>query len=88
MFITLTHPSVRPVGPDPVAVPYAPPIAELSPRALHARLLDNAAARRRRAVERRHADRGDDADYWFSAAPLAVRKACALREERSFAPLP
>ena len=89
MFIAISRPAVEPNGPDPVAVPGSPAIALLSSRALHARLLDNAAARRKRAVERRHADREDDAGYWFSAAPMAIRKASELRcEDKSFAPLP
>lgn len=88
MFIAITRPAVEPQGPDAVAVPGAPAIAELSPRALHARLLENAALRRIRGLERLRADRLDDADYWLHAAPAAVRKACALREEKSFAPLP
>jgi hypothetical protein len=42
-----------------------------------------------RGLERKHAHRDDDAQYWFSAAPAAIRKACALRcEDRSFAPIP
>ena len=57
-------------------------------RALHARLLENAALRRMRGLERRRSLRLEDAAYWLNAAPVAVRKACALREERSFAPLP
>jgi len=88
MFIAIARPAVEPTAPDPVAVPYAPPIHDLTPRALHARLLDNAAQRRKRGIERKHADRPEDAIYWLHAAPVAVRKACALREERSFAPLP
>ena len=88
MFIAITRPAVEPRGPDAVAVPGSPAIAELSPRALHARLLQNAALRRMRGLERRRERRLDDADYWLHAAPLAVRKASALREERSFAPLP
>lgn len=88
MFISIARPAVEPIGPDTVAVPGSPAIVELSPRALHARLLENAALRRMRGLERRHAHRDDDADYWFSAAPAAVRKASALREERSFAPIP
>ena len=88
MFIAITRPAVEPRGPDAVAVPGSPAIAELSPRALHAKLLSNAAARRLRGLERKQAQRFDDADYWLHAAPLAVRKASALREERSFAPLP
>jgi hypothetical protein len=88
MFIAIARPAVEPQGPDAVAVPGSPAIAELSPRALHARLLENAALRRMRGVERRREQRFDDADYWLHAAPAAVRKACALREARSFAPLP
>ena len=88
MFIAIARPAVEPQGPDAVAVPGSPAIAELSPRALHARLLQNAALRRMRGLERRRERRLDDADYWLHAAPLAVRKASALREEHSFAPLP
>lgn len=89
MFIAIARPAVEPRGPDAVAVPGSPAIHALEPRALHARLLENAAARRLRAVERRRADREDDAGYWFSAAPVAIRKACELRcESKSFAPLP
>ena len=88
MFIAIARPAVEPQGPDAVAVPGSPAIAELSPRALHARLLENAALRRMRGLERRRERRFDDADYWLQAAPAAVRKACALREARSFAPLP
>ncbi len=88
MFVTIARPAVEPQGPDAVAVPGSPAIAELSPRALHARLLENAARRRMRGLERLRSQRLDDADYWLRAAPVAVRKASALREERSFAPLP
>ncbi len=88
MFIAIARPAVEPRGPDAVAVPNAPAIHDLSPRALHARLLENAAQRRLRGLERMRADRPEDADYWLHAAPVAVKKACALREERSFAPIP
>lgn len=88
MFITIARPAVEPKGPDAVAVPGSPAIAELTPRALHARLLDNAAARRRRGMERRLSQRLDDAAYWISAAPLAVRKACELRTQTPLATLP
>ena len=88
MFIAIARPAVEPQGPDAVAVPGSPAIADLTPRALHARLLDNAAKRRLRGLERKRCGRVDDADYWLHAAPVAVRKASALREERSFAPLP
>ncbi|MFJ6023307.1 hypothetical protein ACIQC9_01750 [Brevundimonas sp. NPDC092305] len=88
MFIAIARPAVEPEGPDAVAVPGSPAILELTPRALHARLLENAALRRMRGLERLKADRLEDADYWLHAAPVAVRKASALREEKSFAPLP
>jgi hypothetical protein len=88
MFVAITRPAVEPQGPDTVAVPGAPAIQELTPRALHARLLDNAALRRQRGLERLRSNRVDDADYWLHAAPVAVRKACAIREHKSFAPLP
>lgn len=88
MFIAITRPAVEPRGPDAVAVPGSPAIADLSPRALHARLLENAALRRMRGAERLRSNRLEDADYWLHAAPVAVRKASALREARSFAPLP
>lgn len=88
MFIAIARPAVEPEGPDAVAVPGSPLIPHVSPRALHARLLENAALRRLRGLERRRNNRPDDADYWLHAAPVAVRKAAALREERSFAPLP
>ena len=88
MFIAIARPAVEPQGPDAVAVPGSPAIVELSPRALHARLLENAALRRRRGLERLRSNRLEDADYWLNAAPVAVRRASALREEKSFAPLP
>jgi hypothetical protein len=88
MFMTIAQPAVEPQGPDSVAVPGSPPIPALSPRALHARLLDNAALRRMRGAERLRSNRRDDAEYWLHAAPVAVRKACALRADNSFAPLP
>ncbi|HZV85258.1 MAG TPA: hypothetical protein VFF48_09765 [Brevundimonas sp.] len=88
MFVTIARPAVEPRGPDAVAVPGSPAIIELSPRALHARLLENAALRRMRGLERKRSNRQEDAGYWLSAAPVAVRKASALREQKSFAPLP
>ena len=51
MFMTIARPAVEPQGPDSVAVPGSPAIPELSPRALHARLLQNAALRRMRGAE-------------------------------------
>ena len=88
MFIAIAQPAVEPQGPDSVAVPCSPLIPELSPRALHARLLENAALRRLRDAERLRSNRQADADYCLHAAPVAVRKAYALREEKRFAPLP
>jgi hypothetical protein len=88
MFIAIARPAVEPQGPDAVAVPGSPAITALTPRALHARLLQNAALRRMRGTERRRADRPDDADYWLHAAPVAVRKAVALRREGGLARLP
>ena len=88
MYIAIARPAVEPQGPDAVAVPGSPAIVELSPRDLHARLLENAALRRMRGLERRREHRLEDADYWLHAAPMAVRKASALREDKSFAPLP
>jgi hypothetical protein len=88
MFIVIARPAVEPQGPDAVAVPGSPAIPFLTPRALHARLLNNAAARRRRGQERKSACRSDDAAYWISAAPMAVRKACELRRHSTFVDLP
>ncbi|MDQ8029616.1 MAG: hypothetical protein REJ23_12895 [Brevundimonas sp.] len=88
MFIAIARPAVEPQGPDAVAVPGSPAVPFVSPRALHARLLENAALRRMRGLERRRSNRPDDADYWLHAAPVAVRKACALRDDIGFAALP
>jgi hypothetical protein len=86
MFITIARPAVEPRGPDAVAVPGSPAVANDHPRALHARLVENAALRRRRGVERRRAGRADDAEYWLGAAPIALQKAAQLRLEcRAFA---
>ncbi|MBN8552305.1 MAG: hypothetical protein J0L52_05365 [Caulobacterales bacterium] len=88
MFISINHATVRPLTADAVATPGAPRVEEPSARALHARLLANAAARRLRAVERTAAQRVEDADYWKSACPMVVAKAAALREAHAFSPLP
>lgn len=88
MFLSIVRPAVEPRGPDAVAVPGSPAITHLPPRALHARLLQNAALRRMRGAERLRSNRLEDADYWLHAAPVAVRKASALRAATSFAPLP
>lgn len=81
MFMTIQSPAVQPQGPDAVATPFSPVIRELRPRALHARLLDNAAQRRLRGLERRACGRAEDADYWLGAVPQAVRKAGDLRRD-------
>ena len=57
-------------------------------RSDHAHMLEVAAARRLRALERHNAHRDEDAEYWKAVAPAALAKARALREARSFAPLP
>ena len=88
MFIAIARPAVEPPGPDAVAVPGSPAVPELTPRALHARLLENAAQRRLRGLERKACGRAEDADYWLHAAPVAVKKASALRGAQRFAPLP
>lgn len=86
MFMAIARPAVEPTGPNAVAPRGFP--ADLPPRALHARLLENAAQRRLRGLERLRSERLEDAGYWLGAAPQAVRKASALREEKSFAPIP
>jgi len=88
MFISIAHPAVQPVEADRIATPFSPRIEEDCPRALHARLLANAAARRMRAVERRNALREEDYDYWLHAAPVAVERAAELREEGRLPRLP
>ncbi|WP_297799931.1 hypothetical protein [uncultured Brevundimonas sp.] len=79
MPFTIASPAVVPVGPDAVAVPGSPAIANLTPRALHARLLANAALRRQRGLQRREEHRMDDAAYWINAAFSAVTKAAETR---------
>lgn len=81
MFMSIQRPAVEPIGPDAVATPWSPAAPNLTPRALHARLLDNAAQRRLRGQQRRSCGRADDADYWLGAAPQAIRKAGELRRE-------
>ncbi|MBX7247961.1 MAG: hypothetical protein K1X35_02805 [Caulobacteraceae bacterium] len=79
MFISIQRCDIEPQGADRVATPFSPRIVDDCPRALHARLLANAAARRLRAVERRNALREDDAEYWLHAAPVAVERAAEMR---------
>lgn len=86
MFMSFVKPEARTfdtslsVVSEPVR-PYAP-----RPRAEHAHLLEIAAARRLRAMDRRRDARLEDADYWIACAPAAVAKAAGLRE--AFRPLP
>ena len=94
MFISFVRPQIRifasPISTDAFASPAPSLPALLSPqghaRAEHARLLTIAAARRRRAMDRRREDRADDAEYWIACAPAALSKASGLR--RGFPPLP
>jgi hypothetical protein len=58
----------------------------MTARALHARLLAVAAARRLRAADRLARQRPEDAEFWLTAAPSALNKAAAMRAE--LAPLP
>lgn len=88
MFIAIARPAVEPQGPDAVAVPGSAAIPALTPRALHARLLDNAALRRRRGLLRRQENRGDDAAYWLHAAAVAVARAADLRRAETTPALP
>jgi hypothetical protein len=71
------------------AVPSRPghPV-QATARSTHAHMLEVAAARRLRALERAHAHRTEDADYWKAVAPAALAKARALREARGLATLP
>jgi hypothetical protein len=57
-------------------------------RGEHAHMLEIAAARRLRAVERLGEARSDDADYWKAVAPSAIGKARAVRREAGFIGLP
>lgn len=88
MFISIVRSDIEPTGPDRVATPYSPRVEEDCPRALHARLLANAAARRMRAIERRDALREEDYDYWVHAAPVAVERAAELRYQGRLPRLP
>jgi hypothetical protein len=69
-------------------LPGDPPSAVERPRGIHARLLETAAARRRRALERRDCERLEDAAYWLQCAPAALVKAMSIRRAEGFAVLP
>ncbi len=59
-----------------------------TPRGRHAHLLEVAAARRKRCIERFGLGRTEDAVYWKAVAPSAVFKACELRVSGDLAALP
>lgn len=59
-----------------------------TPRGRHAQLLQIAAARRLRCVERTGLGRSEDAVYWKAVAPSAVFKAVELRAGEDFPRLP
>ena len=69
-------------------LPGDPPSVIERPRGVHARLLETAAARRRRALERRACERLEDAAYWLQCAPTAVLRAASVRRASGFALLP
>ncbi|WP_312815484.1 hypothetical protein [Brevundimonas sp.] len=81
MSFAIAPAAVVPVGPDAVAVPGSPATVNLTPRALHARLLSNAALRRQRGLLRLSEHRIDDAHYWIGAAFAAVIKANQMRPQ-------
>ncbi|CAN5248102.1 hypothetical protein BH11PSE2_BH11PSE2_03960 [soil metagenome] len=68
--------------------PLAPAPVQPTARGEHARFLNIAAARRLRAMERSAVNRAEDATYWKAIAPAALHRAVAMRESKSFAPLP
>lgn len=83
-------PAIRQDAFRPVARAFLP--GDIAPpesvRSQHARLLQTAAARRLRSAERVGCGRSEDADYWKQCAPMAVRKAAALRLQTGFSRLP
>jgi hypothetical protein len=88
MFMSFQRSEARQTSGPARLGPAMPGSPQRTLREEHAHLLIVAAARRLRAAERQGLQRHEDADYWKSVAPSAVRKACALREHPSFAPLP
>lgn len=60
----------------------------MSARAMHAHLLNIAAARRTRARERGATERLLDAEFWKRAAPKPVFRASTLRLSGAFGRLP
>jgi hypothetical protein len=79
VFMPVSRPAIRPRGPDAVATPHSPRLTPDTARALHARLLGNASARRLRGIERRARERHEDAEYWLGGVGFAVSKARDLR---------
>jgi hypothetical protein len=71
-----------------VWTPAATVPAPTTARGDHARFLDIAAARRRRAMERAAGDRHEDADYWKAVAPAALARARNARASEGFYRLP
>jgi hypothetical protein len=81
------HSAPRTLRAQPVPARLHHPVPPTA-RSAHAHMLDVAAARRLRALERASAHRTEDADYWKAVAPAALAKARALRKTRNFATLP
>ena len=71
-----------------VWTPAATVPAPTTARGDHARFLDIAAARRRRAMERAAGQRHEDAVYWKAVAPAALARAKTARASASFYRLP
>jgi hypothetical protein len=57
-------------------------------RADHARMLAHAATRRLAAQGRTSPSQAEDRAYWKACAPVAVRRAIAIRQDAEFAKLP
>jgi hypothetical protein len=66
----------------PLSINLKPAGRASSSRAEHARMLEHAAVRRRRAAGL------DERDYWRACAPAALVRAARLRGEADFARLP
>lgn len=64
------------------------PIDQATARSLHARLLNTAAARRLRSLDRALDGRMEDAEYWKGCAPAVIRRAIEVRGDRGFQRLP
>lgn len=64
------------------------PIDQATARSLHARLLNTAAARRLRSLDRALDGREEDAEYWKGCAPAVLRRAAEVRGDQKFQRLP